>query len=313
VVRLKAKHLGCNASQGFSWLASLCFLFALLSGISMTDKQFPAASSIVGAGLGLRSSHYQHIFEMKPDVPWFELLSDNYMGEGGLPIVRAEAIRELYPITLHGVGMSLGSADPLNVDYMARLKRLVDRLEPTYVSDHIAWVSIDGKYTHDLLPLPYTLEAQKNIINKISQAQDILGRTLLVENPSSYLMFNSSEMSEQEFVGGVLAQTGCQLLLDVNNLYVSAQNHDFSANEYLSALPKDRVKEIHLAGYEDRGDYLFDSHGHTVHDPVWLLYQKALSLFGAVPTLIEWDTDVPDFEVLLGESKKAQRILDEVF
>ena len=278
----------------------------------MTDKRFPEVSNITGAGLGLRSSHYQHILETKPDVPWFELLSDNYMGEGGLPIVRAEAIRDLYPITLHGVGMSLGSADALNADYMARLKRLADRLEPTYISDHIAWVSIDGQYTHDLLPLPYTLEAQKNIIDKISKAQDLLGRTLLIENPSSYLMFNCSEMTEEEFVSGVLKQTGCQLLLDVNNLYVSAQNHKFSAEKYLAALPKDGIKEIHLAGYEDKGDYLFDTHGYTVHDPVWKLYKEALSLFGAIPTLIEWDTDVPDFDVLLGESRKAQKILDEV-
>ena len=278
----------------------------------MTDKRFSTVSGVAGAGLGLRSGHYQHIFETKPSVPWFELLSDNYMGQGGLPIMRAEAIRDLYPVTLHGVGMSLGSADALNIDYMTKLKALVDRLEPVYVSDHIAWVSIDGKYTHDLLPLPYTLEAQKNIIDKIFQAQDILGRTLLVENPSSYLMFNYSEMSEQEFVGGVLEQTGCQLLLDVNNLYVSAQNHDFSATEYLAALPKDKIKEIHLAGYADKGDYLFDTHGYTVHDSVWVLYQKALEMFGAVPTLIEWDTDVPDFDVLLGESKKAQMFLDEV-
>lgn len=278
----------------------------------MTDNRFPTVSNIAGAGLGLRSSHYQHIFETKPDVPWFELLSDNYMGDGGLPIVRAEAIRDLYPVTLHGVGMSLGSVDVLDIDYMTRLKNLADRLEPTYISDHVAWVSIDGQYTHDLLPLPYTLEAQNNIVDKISKAQDILGRTLLVENPSSYLTFNCSEMSEEEFVSGVLKQTGCQLLLDVNNLYVSAQNLGFSAEKYLDALPNEGVKEIHLAGYEDKGSYLFDTHGYTVRDPVWALYQKALSLFGAIPTLIEWDTDVPDFDVLLGESKKAQQLLDGV-
>lgn len=277
----------------------------------MTDKRFSTVSRITGAGLGLRSSHYEHIFETKPNVPWFELLSDNYMG-GGLPIARAEAIRELYPITLHCVGMSLGSVDALDASYMERLKALVDRLEPDYVSDHIAWVSVDGKYTHDLLPLPYTLEAQKNIIDKISEAQDMLGRTLLVENPSSYLTFNCSEMSEQEFVSGVLAETGCQLLLDVNNLYVSAENHGFSAKEYLDALPKGGVKEIHLAGYEDKGDYLFDTHGQSVHEPVWELYKKAISLFGATPTLIEWDTDVPSFDVVLKESKKAQKILDGV-
>ena len=260
----------------------------------------------------MRSSHYQHIFETKPNVPWFELLSDNYMADGGLPVQRAEAIRDLYPVTLHGVGMSLGSVDPLNMAYMTRLKALVDRLEPTYVSDHIAWVSINGQYTHDLLPLPYTVEVEKVVSDKISHAQDFLGRTMLVENPSTYLSFSHSEMSEQEFVANVLENTGCELLLDVNNLYVSSVNHGFSAEDYLAALPKDKVKEIHLAGYEDKKDYLFDTHGYTVHDPVWALYEKAITLFGAVPTLIEWDTDVPTFDVLLGEADKAQKIMAKV-
>ena len=278
----------------------------------MIETRFPPVSKLSGAGLGLRSSHYQHIFDTKPNVPWFELLSDNYMADGGLPVQRAEAIRDLYPVTLHGVGMSLGSVDPLNMAYMTRLKALVDRLEPTYVSDHIAWVSINGQYTHDLLPLPYTVEVEKVVSDKISHAQDFLGRTMLVENPSTYLSFSHSEMSEQEFVAKVLEKTGCELLLDVNNLYVSSVNHGFSAEDYLAALPKDKVKEIHLAGYEDKKDYLFDTHGYTVHDPVWALYEKAITLFGAVPTLIEWDTDVPTFDVLLGEADKAQKIMAKV-
>ncbi|PCJ47155.1 MAG: hypothetical protein COA99_01325 [Moraxellaceae bacterium] len=276
----------------------------------MSETVFSPAASIAGAGLGLRSEHYQHIFDNKPDVPWFELLSENYMADGGLPLVRAEAIRASYPITLHGVGMSLGSVDPLNMSYLSRLKKLADRLEPTYISDHIAWVSVNNQYTHDLLPLPYIEEAQKIIAEKINQAQDFLGRTLLVENPSSYLTFIQSDMSEETFIGEVLKDTGCELLLDINNLYVSAINHGFSAEDYLAALPKDKVKEIHLAGYEDRNGYLFDTHGYPVHDPVWKLYRKAIAMFGSVPTLIEWDTDVPAFDVLLAESNKAQKILD---
>ncbi|OUS26001.1 hypothetical protein A9Q99_19685 [Gammaproteobacteria bacterium 45_16_T64] len=277
----------------------------------MNKTQWTPTGEVSGAGLGLRSNHYQHILDSKPDVPWFELLSDNYMSGGGLPIARAEAIRDLYPVTLHGVGMSLGSIDPLNLEYMKRLKLLVDRLEPVYVSDHIAWVSVDGKYTHDLLPLPYTLESKQVVVDRISQAQELLGRQILVENPSSYLAFNFSDMDEQVFLTEVVAESGCGILLDVNNVYVSSMNHGFSAEAYLMGLPKERVKEIHLAGYEQKGSYLFDTHGHRVHQPVWELYQKTLELFGAVPTLVEWDTDVPEFEVLQGEAQKAQFYLDK--
>lgn len=260
---------------------------------------------IQGAGLGLRSSHYQEIFENKPDVPWFELLSDNYMADGGLPILRAEKIREDYPVTLHGVGMSLGSTDPLNMDYMKRLKSLVNRLEPTYISDHIAWVSINGKYTHDLLPLPYTEEALNVLCNNIQAAQDILGRRLLVENPSSYLTFSQDEMTEWEFIQHIVKRTDCELLLDINNIYVSSQNHNFDPYHYLSQIPANKVKEIHLAGYEKMEHYLFDTHGYQVHPPVWELYRAALQRFGAIPTLIEWDTDIPSFQLLLEEAKKA--------
>lgn len=277
----------------------------------MNKTQWTPTGEVSGAGLGLRSNHYQHILGSKPDVPWFELLSDNYMSGGGLPIARAEAIRDLYPVTLHGVGMSLGSIDPLNLEYMKRLKFLVDRLEPVYVSDHIAWVSVDGKYTHDLLPLPYTLESKQVVVDRISQAQELLGRQILVENPSSYLEFNFSDMDEHVFLTEVVAESGCGILLDVNNVYVSSMNHGFSAEAYLMGLPKERVKEIHLAGYEQKGSYLFDTHGHRVHQPVWELYQKTLELFGAVPTLVEWDTDVPEFEVLQGEAQKAQFYLDK--
>jgi len=269
-------------------------------------------NSIHGAGLGLRSSHYQEVFNNKPDVPWFELLSDNYMAEGGLPILRAEKIRENYPITLHGVGMSLGSADPLNMDYLARLKLLIQRLEPAYVSDHLAWVSINGKQTHDLLPFPYTEFTLKHIAERILQVQDFLGREILVENPSSYLGFHATHMNEWEFVSGITKLTDCNLLIDINNIYVSAVNHGFDPYEYLQAIPKDRVKEIHLAGYEKMDNYLFDTHGYQVHPPVWELYKTALKRFGATPTLIEWDTDIPDFSTLRNEALKAERLIKEV-
>ncbi len=270
----------------------------------MTKGVF-TAQSIKGAGLGLRSSHYQEIFETQPDVPWFELLSDNYMADGGLPIQRAEKIRKDYPVTLHGVGMSLGSADPLNFEYLKRLKNLTERLQPTYVSDHIAWVSVGGQYTHDLLPLPYTQQTQEHLIERIHQIQEFLGRKILIENPSSYLTFHSTDMKEAEFIKGISQATDCDLLLDINNIYVSAINHGFDPYEYLTHIPIDKVKEIHLAGYEEMPGYLFDTHGYQVKPPVWDLYCAALTRFGAVPTLIEWDTDVPCFSTLRAEAAKA--------
>lgn len=267
---------------------------------------------IQGAGLGLRSRHYQEIFETKPDIPWFEVLSDNYMAEGGLPVARVEKIRQDYPITLHGVGMSLGSADPLNMDYLRRLKNLADRLQPSYVSDHLAWVSINGEYTHDLLPLPYHQETLQYMISRISQAQDFLGRGLLIENPSSYLTFHSTDMPEWEFLSKMAECSGCDLLLDINNIYVSAINHGFDPHEYIANIPKDKVKEIHLAGYEEMDGYLFDTHGYQVKPPVWDLYCVALKRFGAVPTLIEWDTDIPSFSTLKAEAFKAEQKMREI-
>jgi uncharacterized protein (UPF0276 family) len=266
-------------------------------------------TDISGAGLGLRTSHYQEIFETLPDVPWFELLSDNYMAAGGLPIRRAEQIRQNYPVTLHGVGMSLGSADPLNFEYLKRLRNLAERLQPAFISDHIAWVSVAGQYTHDLLPLPYTQDMLQHLNDRIQQVQDFLGRTILIENPSSYLTFTSSDMPEAEFIKQLCVSSGCELLLDVNNVYVSAQNHGFDAADYLAALPINKVKEIHLAGYDEMPGYLFDTHGYQVRDPVWQLYKVALERFGSVPTLIEWDTDVPEFSTLLNEAKKAEQLM----
>ena len=264
------------------------------------------------AGIGLRSQHYQQILDNKPEVHLFEVLSENYFGEGGLPLYHLEKVREHYPVTLHGVGMSLGSATSLDKDYLAKLKRLIDRFEPAYVSDHLAWVSVNGKHLHDLLPLPYTEEALVLVSDHIMQAQDFLGRTLLIENPASYLSFNNSEMTEWEFIGELTKKTDCHLLIDVNNIYVSATNHGLSATEYIDAIPSERVREIHLAGYEVHDTYLFDTHGHRVHTPVWDLYQTALERFGPVPTLIEWDTDIPEFSVLMEEAAHSEALLEKI-
>lgn len=270
-----------------------------------------ATKEISGAGIGLRSQHYQTILSDKPEVNWFEALSENYFGNGGLPLYHLERVRRDYPITLHGVGMSLGSVDPLNYDYLQKLKQLVQRFEPFYVSDHLAWVSVNGQYLHDLLPLPYTEEALANFSDKVSEVQEFLGRRLLIENPASYLSFNCVDMTEWEFINELVDRTDCELLIDVNNVYVSAMNHGFDALAYIEAIPPEKVKEIHLAGYEDHETYLFDTHGYRVHPPVWDLYQQAIACFGAVPTLIEWDTDIPEFQVLLEEANKADRILEK--
>lgn len=267
---------------------------------------------IAGAGIGLRSQHYQTILDNQPEVPWFEVLTENYFGAGGLPLHFLERVRRDYPVTLHGVGMSLGSADPLDRAFLSRLKVLASRIEPTHVSDHLAWISVDSRFVHDLLPLPYTEEALANFAAHVREAQDFLGRRLLIENPSSYMSYKEADMTEWEFLRELVALTDCDILFDVNNVYVSGTNHGFDPIEYLHALPEGRVKEIHLAGYEEQNNYLFDTHGHRVHPPVWDLYRATIEYLGPVPTLIEWDTDIPSFETLLDEAGLAQRVLDSM-
>lgn len=269
------------------------------------------ATNLKGAGIGLRSEHYQIILDSKPDVPWFEVLTDNYMGAGGLPLYHLEKISEDYLLSFHGVGLSLASTDPVNQKYLSRLKQLIEQFQPKQVSDHLAWVSTGNHYVHELMPFPYTEEALNIIADKINRIEDYLGQILIVENPSSYLDFTITEMTEWEFLQQLVDKTSCGLLIDVNNVYVSAQNNGFDANEYLSNIPVDHVKEIHLAGYEDRGSYLYDTHGYRIHDEVWSLYKTALLHFSQVPTLIEWDTDLPAFEVLQQEARKAQFYLDQ--
>jgi len=266
--------------------------------------------AIHGVGLGLRNPHFGEILRTRPTVPWFEVLCDNYMNTEGQPLAHLEQVRSHYPVTLHGVGMSLGSVDALDMDYLARLKRLAQRLEPTWISDHLAWISVNGRYLHELMPFPYTAESLAHVAERIMRVQDYLGRRILVENPSAYLKFNCDEMSEWEFISALVERCDCHLLIDVNNIYVSAQNNGFDAETYLRALPRHKVREIHLAGYEDHGAYLFDTHGHPVHPPVWELYRRALQILGPLPTLIEWDTDVPDFPLLLQEAARAQQHME---
>lgn len=272
-----------------------------------------SSASINGAGVGLRSAHYQTVLETLPDVPWFEALTDNYMGNGGLPLYYLEKIREHYPITFHGVGLSLGSLDPLNNQYIQKLKERIKRYQPSLVSDHLCWSSYDGIHGNDLFPMPYSQEALNHMVGRIQQVQDALGQRIVVENVSSYVTFQSDEMTEWEFLSEVVKRADCDLLCDVNNIYVSARNHQFDPIEYLKALPHDRIREIHLAGYEDEGTHLLDTHGEAVHPPVWDLYQKAIELIGPVATLIEWDNNIPAFETLHLEAKKAAQILEQFY
>ena len=266
-----------------------------------------ADSDIQGVGLGLRPPHYADILSSWPAIPWFEALSDNYLG-GGWPLHHLTRIRERYPITLHGVGLSLGSVDPLNPLYLERLKALVDRVEPSFVSDHLAWVSQAGRYFHDLAPLPYTEEALEHVVERIERVQDVLGRQILIENLSPYVRFSGSDYLEWEFLSELARRADCFLLLDVNNVFVNAFNHGFDPLAYLDALPAHRVKEMHLAGYEEEGSFLLDTHGRAVQDGVWALYRQALQRFEQVPALIEWDTDIPAFDVLMAEAAKAEAL-----
>jgi len=259
-----------------------------------------------GVGVGLRVEHFTELLESEHNpVPWVEVLADNFLVAGGPSIRNLERIAQRYPMTFHCVGMSLGSTDPLNLNYFKRLKAQIDRFQPALVSDHLAWVSIQQRYLHDLIPLPYTQESLANMVSRVQQAQELLGRSIIIENPSAYLAFKISDISETEFLTELTQQTDCGLLIDVNNMYVSAVNNGFSASNYLNEIPAEAVKEIHLAGYEEQEGYLFDTHGQRVHQPVWDLYQQAIQRFGNVPTLIEWDTDIPPFSVLAEEAAKA--------
>ncbi|MEZ5452457.1 MAG: DUF692 domain-containing protein [Thiothrix sp.] len=266
------------------------------------------SSQITGCGVGLRFQHIDRIVDEKPPIPWLEILTDNYLLPGSVQQDYLLEIAEHYPLTFHGVGMSLGSTDPLDQEYFRRVKTLVDRVNPAWVSDHLCWTSVHGMVTHDLIPLPYTDATIRHVAARIRQVQDILGCGLVIENVSSYLQYQQSVMTEWEFLTAVVEEADCKMLLDVNNIYVSACNHAFDPLDYLNAIPPARVQEIHLAGYEDRGTHLLDTHGYPVTQPVWDLYAQAIRRVGSVPTLIEWDNNVPELETLLAEATKAAEV-----
>jgi hypothetical protein len=270
----------------------------------------PATPLPVAAGIGLRAPHVAQIRAEQPPIGWLEVHSENYFLDGGSALAALDAIRCNYALSLHGVGLSLGSADPIDKNHLANLRRLADRVEPAAVSEHLCWGRIDGRHLNDLLPLPFTEEALDLVCERVDMVQGVLERPILLENISSYVRFGCDAMAEWEFVAAVASRTGCKLLFDVNNVYVNAANHGFDPRRYLAAIPADAVAEIHLAGFDASGACLIDSHATRVAPPVWTLYREAIERFGPKPTLIEWDTDIPALAVLLDEADKAQRILE---
>jgi uncharacterized protein len=276
----------------------------LLRRSAMNRSDFP----FLGFGVGLRRDHYAHILENHPGADWFEIISENFMVGGGRPLEVIDAIAAHYPVVMHGVSLSIGSTDPLRRDYLRQLKALAARIKPAWISDHLCWTGVGGRNLHDLLPLPYTEAAVRHVAARIREVQDFLERPIAIENVSSYLTLRASAMPEWEFLARVTAQADCGILLDVNNIFVSAFNHKFDALAYIDAIPRERVVQFHLAGHSDHGSYLLDTHDHPVRDEVWALYEHAVRRFGAVSALVEWDDNIPAFEVLLETAERARKI-----
>ena len=262
----------------------------------------------LGFGLGLRTEHYNAILESKPNVDWFEALSENYMIPGGKPLHYLDLIRENYPVVMHGVSLSIGSTTPFDADYLRDLKKLADRIQPAWISDHLCWTGVHGQNIHDLLPLPYTEETAKHVAERVGIVQDYLGRRILLENVSSYASYVVSTMTEWEFITEIAEKADCMLLLDVNNIYVSSYNHQFDARAFIDGVPKNKVQQIHLAGHQNNGDYIIDTHDAPVIDPVWDLYEYAISRYGEVSTMIERDDHIPELEVLVEELQISRDI-----
>ncbi len=300
----------------------------------MRDHKDKTSNVPARAGIGLRAPHFKAVLEQLPDIGWFEAHSENYFGlqenlqssfhkglsasasvnvvPGGSPLDYLEQVREHYPVSLHGVGLSLGSADPLSQRHLKKLKRLIDHIEPGLVSEHLSWSSVDGHYFNDLLPLPYTQESLSHMVDRVSETQDFLGRQILIENSSSYLEFSESTIPEWDFVVALARQADCKILLDVNNIYVNAMNHGFDPEKFIASVPVELVAEIHLAGHTaktfDEGVLHIDTHDQLVCNAVWSLYGSAVTRFGAVPALIEWDSNLPALNVLVAEAKRADII-----
>jgi len=270
------------------------------------DKPF------LGYGLGLRPEYYDTIVETRPEVDWFEIISENYMVGGGKPLHFLDRVRAHYPLVMHGVSLSVGGTDPLDMNYLKQLKQLIQHVEPRWVSDHLCWTGQGGHTLHDLLPLPYNEETIEHVVARVGQVQDYLGRQILLENVSSYVSYRHSEMSEWEFYSEVVERADCLMLFDINNAYVSARNHDFDPMEYINGVPVERVQQFHLAGHSDYGNYVIDTHDHPVASPVWELYANAVRRFGPVSAMIERDDHFPPFEELMAELGELRAIADRV-
>ncbi|MEW7975323.1 MAG: DUF692 domain-containing protein [Candidatus Thiodiazotropha endolucinida] len=262
----------------------------------------------LGYGLGLRRQHYDDVLESRPDVDWFEIISENYMVNGGKPLHYLSRIRELYPMVMHGVSMSIGSIEPLDYTYLKKLKALIERVEPEWFSDHLCWTGVNKLNLHDLLPLPYTEEALDHVVERITRVQDYLGRQMLLENVSSYISYSESQLSEWEFLREVVERADCLVLLDINNIYVSAYNHNFDPSDFVRAMPSERIYQIHLAGHTHEENLIIDTHDHPIADPVYELYTEAIQRFGRVSTMIERDDNIPPLADLLRELDRVRRI-----
>jgi hypothetical protein len=266
-------------------------------------------TSYIGLGLGLRSKHFAHILEHKPAVDWFECISENFMDSGGRPRHVLRQIAEMYPVVMHGVSLSIGSTDPLNMDYLKKLKQLSSEVKPQWISDHLCWTGVNGLNTHDLLPVPLTEETLRHICERINIVQDFLERPFVFENPSTYLSFTQSTIAEYDFLRHMTEETGCGLLLDVNNVYVSAFNNDFDPEHYIRQLPHDHIVQMHIAGHQHHGDHIIDTHDRKVTDDVWRLFHLAWQLTGGVSTLLEWDSQIPGFDVYHAELMRAKEFM----
>ena len=271
----------------------------------------PVSLPVSGTGIGLRSPHINEILTDLPSIPWFELLADNHLVEGGLIPLQLEKICQHYPVTFHSVGLSLGSVDPLDLTYLGKLKKLMRQYDIAWLSEHCCFTSVDGFHSHDLLPIPYSEESLSYMATRISQVQDFLGEQILIENVSSYMKFAESTLDEAEFISELAEKADCLLLVDVNNIYVNHMNQGIDTEKYLACLPYEKIKEIHLAGFEDHGDYILDAHNNPVAEPVWQLYEKLIQHVPDVPTLIEWDNDIPSLQRLIAEAQQADVIANK--
>ncbi|HBD7060335.1 TPA: DUF692 domain-containing protein [Legionella pneumophila] len=264
--------------------------------------------SSLGMGLGLRTDHYHYILENSPAVDWFEILTENYLFDGGRPLYYLDKVRENYPLVMHGVSLSIGSSEPINYDYLKKVRQLAERIQPKWISDHLCWTGVNQRNIHDLLPLPYTEKTIDHIVERVKCVQDFYKQQILLENVSSYITYKESDMTEWEFLTEIAYRADCLILLDINNIYVSSYNHGFDPDTYLNAIPVERVQQFHLAGHQNCDDYIIDTHDHPVINEVWELYAKAIKRFGDVSTMIERDDHIPPFEELWQELDYAKKI-----